>query len=95
MLLLLSAALFALGLVAVITRRNAIVVLMGVEMLFNAANINFVGFAQADPLHAGRAWALVVMVLAAAEAAVALAIVLRVARLRGTTNLDLLTALRG
>lgn len=94
MVLIVSAALFALGLVAVISRRNAIVVLMGVELLFNAANLNFVAFAPADPLHAGRAWTLVVMALAAAEAAVALAIVLRVARLRGTTNLDQLTLLR-
>ena len=79
--------LFALGLVAVITRRNAIVVLMGVELLFNAANLNFVAFAPADPLHQGRLWALLVMAIAAAEAAVALAIVLRVARLRGSVNL--------
>ncbi len=83
----LSALLFALGLVAVITRRNAIVVLMGIELLFNAANLNFVAFAPADPLHQGRLWALLVMAIAAAEAAVALAIVLRVARLRGSVNL--------
>ena len=85
--LFLSALLFCLGLVAVITRRNAIVVLMGVELLFNAANLNFVAFAPADPLHQGRLWALLVMAIAAAEAAVALAIVLRVARLRGSVNL--------
>ena len=84
----LSALLFALGLVAVITRRNAIVVLMGIELLFNAANLNFVAFTPADPLHQGRLWALLVMAIAAAEAAVALAIVLRVARLSGSVNLS-------
>ncbi len=83
----LSALLFALGLVAIITRRNAIVVLLGIELLFNAANLNFVAFAAADPLHQGRLWALLVMAIAAAEAAVGLAIVLRVARLRGSVNL--------
>jgi NADH:ubiquinone oxidoreductase subunit K len=87
MMLLLSALLFCLGLVAVITRRNAIVVLMGIELLFNAANLNFIYFAPADPLHQGRLWTLIVMALAAAEAAVALAIVLRVARLTGSPNL--------
>jgi NADH:ubiquinone oxidoreductase subunit K len=85
--ILLSALLFALGVVAVITRRNAVVVLMGVELLFNAANLNFIAFAPADPLHQGRVWVLIVMALAAAEAAVALAIVLRVARLWGTVDL--------
>ena len=85
--LILSALLFCLGLVAVITRRNAIVVLLGIELLFNAANLNFIYFAPADPLHQGRLWVLVVMALAAAEAAVALAIVLRVARLSGSVNL--------
>ena len=83
----LSALLFALGLVAVITRRNAIVVLMGIELLFNAANLNFIAFAPADPLHQGRLWVLVIMAIAAAEAALALAIVLRVARLTGSANL--------
>ena len=91
---LVSAALFALGLIAVITRRNVVVVLMGIELLFNAANLNFIAFAPTDPLHQGRIWVLLVMVIAAAEAAVALAIVLRVARLRQTTNLDLLTLLK-
>ena len=85
--LLLSALLFCLGLVAIITRRNAIVVLLGIELLFNSANLNFIYFAPADPLHQGRLWALLVMALAAAEAAVALAIVLRVAHLRGNVNL--------
>jgi NADH:ubiquinone oxidoreductase subunit K len=85
--LFLSACLFALGLIAVITRRNAIVVLLGIELLFNAANLNFIYFAPADPLHQGRLWVLLVMAIAAAEAAVGLALVLRVARLWGNVNL--------
>jgi NADH-quinone oxidoreductase subunit K len=72
-----SAALFALGVVAIIVRRNVIYVLMGIEMILNAANINFVAF---NRLHGdqmdGRMFAIFTIILAAAEAAVALAIVL-------------------
>ncbi len=72
-----SAALFGLGIVAIITRRNVIYVLMGIEMILNAANINFVAFNRfgGDGLD-GRMFAIFVIILAAAEAAVALAIVL-------------------
>lgn len=74
-----SAALFALGLVCIITRRNIIYVLMGIEMILNAANINFVAFNRfsGDGLE-GRMFAIFVIIMAAAEAAVALAIVLNV-----------------
>ena len=74
-----SAALFALGLVCIVTRRNIIYVLMGIEMILNAANINFVAFNRfsGDGLE-GRMFAIFVIIMAAAEAAVALAIVLNV-----------------
>ena len=74
-----SAALFALGIVAIITRRNVIYVLMGIEMILNAANINFVAFNRfgLNELD-GRMFAIFTIILAAAEAAVALAIVLNV-----------------
>lgn len=74
-----SAALFALGLVCIVTRRNVIYVLMGIEMILNAANINFVAFNRfgAGGLD-GQMMAVFVIILAAAEAAVALAIVLNV-----------------
>lgn len=74
-----SAALFALGIVAIIVRRNVLYVLMGIEMILNAANINFVAFNRfnGDGLE-GRMFAIFVIILAAAEAAVALAIVLNV-----------------
>lgn len=87
--LLLSAILFSLGVLAVITKRHAIVVLMGIELIFNAANLNLVAFSRYDPtLLQGQVFALFVMVVAAAEAAVALAIVLRVYKHFKTANLN-------
>jgi NADH-quinone oxidoreductase subunit K len=74
-----SAALFAIGIVCIVARRNILYVLMGIEMILNAANINFVAFNRfnGDGLD-GRMFAIFVIILAAAEAAVALAIVLNV-----------------
>jgi NADH-quinone oxidoreductase subunit K len=74
-----SAALFAIGVVAIIVRRNVLYILMGIEMILNAANINFVAFNRfgGDGLE-GQMFAIFVIILAAAEAAVALAIVLNV-----------------
>lgn len=74
-----SAALFALGIVAILVRRNILYVLMGIEMILNAANINFVAFNRFNGGGLdGRMFAIFVIILAAAEAAVALAIVLNV-----------------
>lgn len=73
-----SAALFSLGIVVIITKKNAIMVLMGIELLLNAANINLVAFSRYDPTIQGHFFVLFVIVIAAAEASVALAIVLRV-----------------
>ena len=74
-----SAILFALGIICILVRRNVLYVLMGIEMILNAANINFVAFNRfnGDGLD-GRMFAIFVIILAAAEAAVALAIVLNV-----------------
>ena len=74
-----SAILFMLGIVCMVVRRNILYVLMGIEMILNAANINFVAFNRfgGDGLD-GRMFAVFVIILAAAEAAVALAIVLNV-----------------
>ncbi len=74
--LVVGALLFALGLVTVATRRNAVGVLMGVELILNGANVNFVAFERFGGGVAGFVFALFVIVLAAAEAAVGLAIVL-------------------
>ena len=86
-----SAALFALGVVGVLTRRNAVQVLMGIELILNSANLNLVAFSRsgtgAAPMQ-GQLFAVFVIVVAAAEVAVALAIVLTLYRLRRTPNLD-------
>jgi NADH-quinone oxidoreductase subunit K len=90
-----GAALFALGLFAVMTRRNGVGMLMGVELILNAANINFVAFARYVQ-HGidGQIVAAFVIVLAAAEAAVALAIVLAMYRNFGTVYVDTVHNLR-
>lgn len=87
--LLLSAVLFTLGVLAVITKRHAVVVLMGIELIFNAANLNLVAFSRHDPmLMQGQLFSLFVILVAAAEAAIALAIVLRVYHHFKTANLN-------
>ena len=98
----LAAALFAIGVVGVITRRNAIGVLLGVELILNACNINLVGFNRfARPAENGvvpldgHVFAIIVIVLAAAEAAVALAIVLQLFDKRGDIDVDRASTLRG
>ncbi len=84
---LISAVLFALGLAIVITRRNAVLVLMGVELMLNASNINFVAYSKYSDI-SGQFFALFVIVVAAAEVAVGLAIILRVYRYFKTIDLD-------
>ncbi|MCP2045844.1 NADH-quinone oxidoreductase subunit NuoK [Pontibacter sp. HSC-36F09] len=87
--LLLSAVLFTIGVLAVITKRHAVVVLMGIELIFNAANLNLVAFSRHDPqLLQGQLFSLFVVLVAAAEAAVALAIVLKVYQHFKTANLN-------
>lgn len=94
--LMVAAALFCLGILAVATRRNAVSVLMGVELILNAANINLVAFARyTDTGLQGHVFALFVIVLAAAEAAVALAIVLNIYRNHQEVNVDRMETLRG
>lgn len=88
--LILSAVLFSCGMLCIITKRNAIGVLMGVELILNAANINFVASAKYVPGLAleGQVFALLVIVLAAAEAAIALAIILNFYNNHGTVDID-------
>lgn len=78
--LIVGAVLFALGTYTCITRTNAVGILMGVELILNAANVNFVAFNKYNPspVLTGQVFSLMVIVLAAAEAAVALAIVLAI-----------------
>ncbi len=94
-----SAMLFALGLFAIITKRNAVMLLMGIELVLNAANINFVAFsrfgsADGPSMLNGQVASLFVIVLAACEAAVALAIVLNIYKRFNTINVDEVDALR-
>jgi NADH-quinone oxidoreductase subunit K len=90
-----SAALFALGLFAVMARRNTVAILMGVELMLNAANVNFVAFSRYVQ-HGidGQILAAFVIVLAAAEAAVALAIVLALYRNYGSVHADTAQSLK-
>ena len=84
-----SAILFSLGTFAVMTRRNGIAVLMGAELILNAANLNFVAFSRFGGMNMdGHIFSLFVIVLAAAEAAVALAIVINIYNNLHTINVD-------
>ncbi len=90
-----GALLFGLGIFAVMTRRNAVGLLMGVELILNAANVNFVAFARyVEHGLDGQVVAAFVIVLAAAEAAVALAIVLAMFRNFGTVHVDAVSRLQ-
>ena len=93
--ILLSAVLFVLGLLIAIVKQNAIMVLVGVELVLNAANINFVAFAQYDPSLNGQLFSLFVIVVAVAESAVALAIIYKVYEHFKTSDLDDLNSLKG
>jgi NADH-quinone oxidoreductase subunit K len=87
--LLVSAALFSLGIFGVMTRKNAVNVLMGIELILNSANINLVAFSRYSSAGLdGQMFAIFVIVVAAAEVAVALAIVLTMYRLLKTVSLD-------
>jgi NADH-quinone oxidoreductase subunit K len=88
----LAALLFCVGLYGVLARRNAILVLMSVELMLNAANLNLVAFDVwlRDILHTGQALTLFVIAIAAAEIGIGLAIVLMVYRNRGTSDIDTL-----
>ena len=95
--LLLAALLFVCGALCMATKRNAIGVLMGVELVLNGATINFVAFAHFNPAFEieGQIFALFVIVLAAAEAAIALAIVLNFYNNHTTVDVDAADELKG
>ena len=87
--LFIAAALFSLGLFAVITRRNAVAVLMGVELILNSANVNFLAFSRFGGMNFnGHVFALFVIIMAAAEAAVALAIIINLYNNYNSINVD-------
>jgi NADH-quinone oxidoreductase subunit K len=87
--IILSAILFSLGIFGIVTRKNAVMVLMGIELILNSANINFIAFSKFGNYgYEGQLIALFVIVLAAAEAAIALAIVLNIYKTFATVNVD-------
>ena len=86
--LVLSAILFSIGAVGVLVRRNAIIVFMGVELMLNAANLAFVTFARMHGNIDGQTIALFVMVVAAAEVVVGLAIIMAIFRARRSASVD-------
>jgi len=93
--LIIGGILFSLGVFAVLTRRNAIMVLMGIELILNAANINFIAFSRySTGTLDGQVIAIFVIILAAAEASIALAIVLNIYQNFNTVNVDELNRLR-
>lgn len=95
--LVISSILFSLGIFGLVTRKNAIMVLMGIELILNAANINFVAFGKFGNFNTvlnGQILALFVIVLAAAEAAIALAIVLNLYKNFSTVNVDEIDTLK-
>lgn len=89
-----SAVLFSIGVVGVLTRRNAIILFMCAELMLNAVNLSFVAFAKMHGV-TGHVFVIMVMTIAAAEAAVGLAIVISVFRHFGTVDLAALRSLRG
>jgi NADH:ubiquinone oxidoreductase subunit K len=94
--LVVSAALFSLGIMGVVTRKNAVNVLMGIELILNSANINLVAFSKYSAGNlSGHIFAIFVIVIAAAEAAVALAIILSMYRIIKSVNLDRADTLKG
>ena len=93
--LLVAAGVFAIGLFGVLTRRNAVGILLGIELMLNAVNINLVAFARFGAGMAGWILALFVIAVTVAEIAVGLAIVIVIFRVRRTIEADHLTLLRG
>jgi NADH-quinone oxidoreductase subunit K len=93
--LVISALLFAIGVVGVLTRRNALILFMCVELMLNAVNLTFVALSRLHGGTLGQAFVVFVMTVAAAEAAVGLAIVIAVFRHFGTVDLDRINLLRG
>ena len=93
--LMLSGTLFAIGLIGVIIRRNMITVLMAIELMMNAVNINLVAFSHRLASLEGQVFTIFVITVAAGEAAVGLAIIIQMYRLKSTINVDQVSELNG
>jgi len=92
--LMLSAVLFTVGLYGVLTKTNAIVILMCIELMLNAANINFIAFSAFWGDVMGQIFVILAIAVAAAEVGVGIAILLSVYKSRKTTDIDELTTMR-
>ena len=93
--LILAAALFCIGVYGVLARRNSVMVLMSIELILNAVNINLVAFGAYNATVAGQVFALFVIAVAAAEVGVGLAIVLLIYRNRSTVDLETSSLMKG
>ncbi|MBV8425189.1 MAG: NADH-quinone oxidoreductase subunit NuoK [Candidatus Eremiobacteraeota bacterium] len=91
----LSAVIFMIGVAGVVARRNPLVMLMGIELMWNAANLAFIAYAKAFMNNAGHIFAFLVITVAAAEAAIGLAIVVVVFRRSETVDVDEVAVLKG
>ena len=91
----LSAIMFALGILGVLLRRNALVIFMSLELMFNAANLAFVTFANQYQLLTGQIFVFFIMAVAAAEVAVGLALMVAIFRNKGSVDIDQLNSLKG
>jgi NADH-quinone oxidoreductase subunit K len=91
-----AAILLVLGLYCVMTRRNAVTILMGIELILNSANVNFIAFARyCAPGFQGHVFAVFVIIMAAAEAAIALAIILNLYKRINSIDVDEVDVMRG
>jgi len=90
----LSAVLFVIGLIGVLTRRNVLIIFMSVEMMLNAVNISFIAFGRAISSATGQVFSVFVITIAAAEAAVGLGIVIALARRQDTVDVGQIDTLR-
>lgn len=93
--LVLSLLLLCIGVVGMVVRRNFITVLMCVELILNAANLNFIAFADKLGDLAGQVFPIFIISIAAAEAAIGLGLIIALVRLKGTVNLDQVNAMEG
>jgi NADH-quinone oxidoreductase subunit K len=91
----LSAILFIIGVVGVLTRRNAIIIFMSIELMLNSANLAFVAFARVHEAISGQIFVFFVMAVAAAEVAVGLALIVAIFHTKHSINVDNISSLKG
>lgn len=90
-----SMGMFTLGIIGVLARRNALIIFLSIELMLNAANLLFVLFSRQWGSHTGLVWVFFVLVIAAAEAAVGLAIMINLFRAKKSVDIDQFNLLRG